>query len=823
MIADTSVTAGAGDISAVVGGQFTAALDADSTDTGPVKGGRVDALAMASFAGSIDAEADASVTVLGNSTGTIAANQDASASGPGAASTLTVIGDGSSGGASGGASAGNITGSVTSAFGSLNITASGDLAAAVSAGADGLATQGSADVTVSGSVTSAGDITAHTNATLLAFGTIAGDVTATHGRASVTTADALNSATITAGTDASVSALKESDVTITSGTTGAGDLSLSLSGSAGDEHTIDLTAAGGIQANIIADTTGPVTTTNGGDADLFVLGEITGNAAYTVAGRLEVLASAGMALGDVSGTQGVDLSTPAALQAASVGSSAGSAEVFAGTSVSVGLGSGAITAYDSLSVSSRGAISASQLTTTTGDITVATQSSYAVAADAGGDLSIVALGSINEAAYTAGRDATLISLGDIHTNTAAVDAGRSLRLLAKGNIDADNVTADTIALLHAEGDVSGDFDATTEIDRVIVHGDMTATLTEAGSTYIYDEPDQPGVDPFTWSAKGEAYSLDHVRADLMALDESLLSLAEQITKALTGTSEQQGATTADLTKAQADLNAALGEATASAQEAFASVTKGVNSAVSDTNATFARISYETAISLSRGVTDSQASLADLTMQVSDQAVRSGETLIQATSGLNGAITQIGNARQENQRLFNISNSAVSNSLDKGKDFRDDNFNHAALAAIESIEKIEREELLNRLQFVLALLGAIPGPIGIGFNLLNAEISKARGNAEAARDYTIYAIPFVGGVYGLGQLGVMLGQYTASKISQAISAPPNEQTQLPIVHRINWVSGPGGGNSFVAGTGVVTGVDEDGNLITTSIEDLQVGD
>ncbi|MEM6505611.1 MAG: RNase A-like domain-containing protein [Planctomycetota bacterium] len=191
--------------------------------------------------------------------------------------------------------------------------------------------------------------------------------------------------------------------------------------------------------------------------------------------------------------------------------------------------------------------------------------------------------------------------------------------------------------------------------------------------------------------------------------------------------------------------------------------------------------------------------------------------------ITGAVTQLGNARQKNERLFGISNSAVSNSLYEGKAFRDDNFNHAALAAIESIEEAARQEVLNKIQFVLALLGAIPGPIGIGFNLLNAEISKARGNAEAARDYTIYAIPFVGGVYGLGQLGVMLGQYTASKISQAISAKPDEQTQLPIVHRINWVSGPGGGNSFVAGTGVVTGVDEDGNLITTAIEDLEVGD
>ncbi|MEM9345863.1 MAG: polymorphic toxin-type HINT domain-containing protein [Planctomycetota bacterium] len=247
--------------------------------------------------------------------------------------------------------------------------------------------------------------------------------------------------------------------------------------------------------------------------------------------------------------------------------------------------------------------------------------------------------------------------------------------------------------------------------------------------------------------------------------------------------------------------------------------------IADTNATFTRVSYETAVSLSRGVTDSQASLADLTMQVSDQAVRSGETLLQATSGLTGAITQIGSARQENERLFALNNTGVSNSLDEGKDFRDDNFNHAALAAIESIEKIEREEILNRLQFVLALLGAVPGPIGIGFNLLNAEISKARGNAEAARDYTIYAIPFVGGVYGLGQLGVMLGQYTASKLSQAISAQPGDETptELPVVHRVNWVSGPGGGNSFVAGTGVVTGVDEDGNLITTAIEDLEVGD
>jgi hypothetical protein len=31
------------------------------------------------------------------------------------------------------------------------------------------------------------------------------------------------------------------------------------------------------------------------------------------------------------------------------------------------------------------------------------------------------------------------------------------------------------------------------------------------------------------------------------------------------------------------------------------------------------------------------------------------------------------------------------------------------------------------------------------------------------------------------------------------------------------------NSFVAGTGVITGIDEDGNFITTAIEDLRIGD
>jgi filamentous hemagglutinin len=45
----------------------------------------------------------------------------------------------------------------------------------------------------------------------------------------------------------------------------------------------------------------------------------------------------------------------------------------------------------------------------------------------------------------------------------------------------------------------------------------------------------------------------------------------------------------------------------------------------------------------------------------------------------------------------------------------------------------------------------------------------------------------------------------------------------VQYRVPWVSGRGGGNSFAAGTGVVTGVDENGNPITTNIEDLQIGD
>ncbi|MEM9345865.1 MAG: polymorphic toxin-type HINT domain-containing protein [Planctomycetota bacterium] len=807
-----TVTTADGDLSAVVGEGFNATLTAGHI----TRGGGVDALAMASFEGAIHADAAANVTVLGNAAGTIHAAKSAAAAAldnNNIPSTVTVLGDGSADGTN----AGHVTGDITAGFGSITLTASGDLAAAVNAGNAPAATAGSADVTLSGGITDTGSITAHTDAAVLAFKAIAGTVTATNGDASVTTADALSSATVTAGTDAGVSAIKESNVTVDAGN----DIRLSLSAASNDRHTVALTAASDIRANLIADVTGDLDA--GGNADVFVLGAVTGSPAYAAGGTLEVLASGGMTLGAVSGDQGVDLSTPAALQAASIASSAGSVELFVGGALS--LAGGSVTAHEDLSVSTKGVITAGSLRATNGDLAVATQADFSVDADAGGGLSIAALGSIFSATYTAGGDLTLISLDRIINTAGSVDAGGAVRLLARGDVYTDDLRAGAVSLLHTEGDLFGIINAANGIERLIVHGEMNATLIANGAGYTYDEPGQPGVEPFIWSVKGEAYSLDRVRADLMSLDEGLLSLAERIGGALIGTNAQQGATAADLTKAEADLNKALGAAHASAGEAFVSIEKGVDGAVADTNATFARASKGTAVSLSRGVTDSQALLADLTMQVSEQAVRSYETLLQATSGLTDAVTQLGDARVENERLFGLYNSAVSNSLDRGKEFRDDNFDHAAQAAIESIKEIEREEALDNLQFVIAILGMAPGPIGIGFDLLNAGISLARGNVDAAREHLVYAIPYVGTVYGLGQLGVMLGQYTVSKLGSAVSAQPGEQTptELPVVHRVNWVSGPGGGNSFVAGTGVVTGVDEHGNLITTAIEDLQVGD
>ncbi|MEM9345860.1 MAG: polymorphic toxin-type HINT domain-containing protein [Planctomycetota bacterium] len=543
--------------------------------------------------------------------------------------------------------------------------------------------------------------------------------------------------------------------------------------------------------------------------------------AYTVTGELEVLASAGMALGDVSGARGVDLSTPAALQATSVTSSAGSIDLFAGSALS--LAGGSITAHQDLSITTRGVITAGQLTTLLGDISIATQSSFGTASDAGGDLYIAALGSITTAAYHASDDVTLMSLGDILNDAGSIFAGEALRLLAKGDINASNVTADTIALLHAEGDVDGTFGALTKIDRVLVHGDMTATLTEAGATYIYDEPDQPGVEPLIWSVKGDSYSLDRVRADLTSLDETQLSLTEKISKSRTGITAQQAAVSAGLGKTGSDLGTTLANAVASIGERFDSVVGLVVGGAAAIQAEIARTAADSAVGMSRGVTDSQATLADQMMQIADSDLRSEVTMLQISNGLVSLLDQLVDLREDRFDSLEKGHQLASDSIVQGKAFRDAMFDHAARAAIESIEEVHWEKRLDRIQVAISILGIAPGKIGIAIDLANAVFSAARGNWQDAFDHAVYAIPFYGTVFGLGQLTFGLIDDGIQYLQGVIEANQQGFTHLDIQHAISWVSGPGGGNSFVAGTGVVTGVDEDGNLITTAIEDLEVGD
>jgi hypothetical protein len=90
-------------------------------------------------------------------------------------------------------------------------------------------------------------------------------------------------------------------------------------------------------------------------------------------------------------------------------------------------------------------------------------------------------------------------------------------------------------------------------------------------------------------------------------------------------------------------------------------------------------------------------------------------------------------------------------------------------------------------------------------------------------YTVFALPYVGTVAGVALLGYALGQYLVADSHSAASQAEDPDKMLNPVYRVPWVSGRGGGNSFAAGTGVVTGVDENGNPITTNIEDLQIGD
>jgi hypothetical protein len=228
------------------------------------------------------------------------------------------------------------------------------------------------------------------------------------------------------------------------------------------------------------------------------------------------------------------------------------------------------------------------------------------------------------------------------------------------------------------------------------------------------------------------------------------------------------------------------------------------------------------VALSRGVTDAEGTLADLVMQVADQALRSKITLEQATGGLTTFINQLGTARQTNTNLFTTNNDASAQARAKGQAFRDQNFETMARAAVQSMSEIETERRLDDLQDTLAWLGMIPG-VGIVFDITNIAISLARGNYEDAALYTIFALPYIGTVAGVALLGYAYGQSLIADPHGAASAAEDEATELPIRYRVSWVSGRGGGNSFAAGTGVVTGVDENGNPITTNIEDLQIGD
>jgi filamentous hemagglutinin len=142
----------------------------------------------------------------------------------------------------------------------------------------------------------------------------------------------------------------------------------------------------------------------------------------------------------------------------------------------------------------------------------------------------------------------------------------------------------------------------------------------------------------------------------------------------------------------------------------------------------------------------------------------------------------------------------------------------ARAAVQSMSEIETERRLDDLQETLSWLGMIPG-FGIVFDIVNVQISVARGNYDDAKLYAVLALPYVGTVAGVALLGYALGQYLVADSHSAASQAEDPNKMLNPVYRVPWVSGRGGGNSFAA----VTGVDENGNPITTNIEDLQIGD
>ncbi len=141
-------------------------------------------------------------------------------------------------------------------------------------------------------------------------------------------------------------------------------------------------------------------------------------------------------------------------------------------------------------------------------------------------------------------------------------------------------------------------------------------------------------------------------------------------------------------------------------------------------------------------------------------------------------------------------------------------------------------MLDQIQAVIEgigfVIGFIPylGPLAKTVpDLLNVAISLARGNYEDARTYAIEAVPIIGTIYGVGEMGQALSTSLTGHQAAANGAKsgagddevtPEIEYLLPNLDR-------GTGNSFADGTGVVTGVDASGNFTTTAIENIQVGD
>ena len=108
--------------------------------------------------------------------------------------------------------------------------------------------------------------------------------------------------------------------------------------------------------------------------------------------------------------------------------------------------------------------------------------------------------------------------------------------------------------------------------------------------------------------------------------------------------------------------------------------------------------------------------------------------------------------------------------------------HAAKAAIVSINEIEEERRLDELQNTLSWLGIIPGPIGFFADLTNAAISLSRGNYRDAVDHVVYAIPYVGLGYAGFQISFAFG-YNLVTNWEVFPDGFFDLTELPIEYRV----------------------------------------